>query len=462
MTTSDLQISDREREILRLVATGATNQQIAQQLHISPNTVKVHLRNIFGKIGVASRTEATLYAVRTGLVQVGEAAVPPGAEASAPASEAPQAPPSTGPLEDAPPVTPTPVPAAAPRARLHPWLLGAAVVLLLVLAAIIYLVARPLATPGAPAATTLPGAGGVEIPKPDQRWLELPPMPAGRAGFALAGQVSGSQSALYVIAGTNGGSITGDVQRFDPGSRVWTALSAKPTAVTDVQAAVIGNRVYVPGGRLASGAITNVHEAYDPQRDRWVTLKPLPAPRSGYALAAVDGKLYLFGGWDGTTYRADVWQYNPDTDTWAQRTPMPTARAFAGAVAGEGLVYIFGGENSRGVLATNERYVPAEEGGAPWATRAPLPVPTSHMAAALTSGIAFLLSGGEAPGRLMVYNLALDSWQLGKAPLAALRDLRAQALGSKLYILGGQGAEGISPRAYEYQAMINIVLPLAP
>src|SRR5262245_23041425 len=70
---SDSQISEREREILRLVATGATNQQIAQQLNISANTVKVHLRNIFSKIGAASRTEATLYAVRTGLVKIGMA-----------------------------------------------------------------------------------------------------------------------------------------------------------------------------------------------------------------------------------------------------------------------------------------------------------------------------------------------------------------------------------------------------
>ena len=74
MSNDSSQISEREREILRLVATGATNQQIAHQLNISINTVKVHLRNIFEKIGVASRTEATVFAVRSGLVQISEAA----------------------------------------------------------------------------------------------------------------------------------------------------------------------------------------------------------------------------------------------------------------------------------------------------------------------------------------------------------------------------------------------------
>jgi NarL family two-component system response regulator LiaR len=59
-------LSEREMEVLKLAATGVSNKDIAQQLFLSPRTVQVHLGNIFTKLGVASRTEAVLYALKRG------------------------------------------------------------------------------------------------------------------------------------------------------------------------------------------------------------------------------------------------------------------------------------------------------------------------------------------------------------------------------------------------------------
>ena len=61
-------LTERETEVLRLLAQGQANKQIARSLHIAEKTVKVHVSNILGKLGVQSRTQATLYAIRIGLV----------------------------------------------------------------------------------------------------------------------------------------------------------------------------------------------------------------------------------------------------------------------------------------------------------------------------------------------------------------------------------------------------------
>ncbi len=60
-------LSDREREVLSLVASGLANKQIAQRLGISEKTVKAHLTRVFREIGVFDRTQAALWAQRQGL-----------------------------------------------------------------------------------------------------------------------------------------------------------------------------------------------------------------------------------------------------------------------------------------------------------------------------------------------------------------------------------------------------------
>jgi DNA-binding NarL/FixJ family response regulator len=62
------QLTERELEVLKLAAKGMTNREIASELVISVRTVQVHLSNIFSKIGVGSRTEAVLHALRQGWI----------------------------------------------------------------------------------------------------------------------------------------------------------------------------------------------------------------------------------------------------------------------------------------------------------------------------------------------------------------------------------------------------------
>jgi DNA-binding NarL/FixJ family response regulator len=66
----DAHVSDREIEILMLVAQGQSNREIARQLLISDSTVKAHMLHIFDKLGVADRTAAVTTALRRGIIRL--------------------------------------------------------------------------------------------------------------------------------------------------------------------------------------------------------------------------------------------------------------------------------------------------------------------------------------------------------------------------------------------------------
>jgi two-component system, NarL family, response regulator LiaR len=65
-------LTERETEVLQLLARGKANKQIATSLYVTEKTVKAHVSSILAKLGVSSRTQAALYAVRAGLVSMRE------------------------------------------------------------------------------------------------------------------------------------------------------------------------------------------------------------------------------------------------------------------------------------------------------------------------------------------------------------------------------------------------------
>lgn len=62
-------LTERELDVLKCIGDGMTNQQISEELYIGVKTVKTHVSNILGKLGLADRTQAAVYANRNGLVK---------------------------------------------------------------------------------------------------------------------------------------------------------------------------------------------------------------------------------------------------------------------------------------------------------------------------------------------------------------------------------------------------------
>ena len=455
-------LSDREIEVLKLVATGATNQQIARALVISPNTVKVHLRNIFEKLGVQSRTEATMEAVRRGLVMVPGAA--PAAQMAA-SSETPKV--AEG--SDAAPVPQprAPVIVELPVAARHPVAGWQRIYMLAAFLAVIAMALAPVwwrARSQAPVFTPLSDVGQIQaapVPRSDvARWTAQAALPTGRSRLALV--PDGKK--LYAVGGETALGVTDGLTFYDPQSNGWLPGPRKPTAVSNVAAIFLNDRIYVPGGTTAAGGVTNVLEVYDSKTATWEARAMLPVPITAYGLAALGGKIYLFGGWDGKSARAETYVYDPAKDAWAAASPMPEPRAFMGAGAVLDSIYVVGGYDGKQELASVLRYDPAGEGtvAGPWSPRASMNQPRGGLGATVIGTRLYVVGGGWATPLAYneQYDARIDAWSRIGTPIAGQwRNVGVAALDNKLYAVGGWSG-GYLAANESYQALIRQLLPL--
>lgn len=288
-------------------------------------------------------------------------------------------------------------------------------------------------------------------------------MPTGRSGLAVAAY----EGQIYAIAGETSERLSNAVERYDPSSDTWTVLASRPTVVTDVQAAVVGGIIYVPGGRLASGAITDVLQAYDPRLQRWMKRATLPRPLSAYALTPYEGRIYLFGGWDGEKPVASVYSYDPQNDSWRGLSPMPTPRSHAGATTAAGAVFVLGGYDGSRALAVNEVYFPARDTGedTPWEVRASLPEGRYSMGVASITDIVYVIGGigEESDLPWLEYLAGQDQWQSLDHPFSGSRSgVGVVASGTYLFAMGGRLDSSVSSQNLAYKAVFNILLPPIP
>ncbi len=445
------ELSEREREILALVTTGVTNQQIARALHISPNTVKTHLRNIFAKLGVESRTEATLCAIQQGLVAIeGQDSTAQGEPREALSAEA--------------------VAARfwAAQAKPFGWarLLALAGAVLLAVALLLWPGPRALgAQPGVdPRLVDQLGLGRAEEEEAGpSRWHVGAQMPAPAGRFAQA-ELGGR---IYVISGATTEGLTDAVRVYDVQQDSWEHAASKPTAVANIGAAVLGGRIYVPGGLGVDGAPVDRLEIYEPETDRWLTAAPLPEPLCAYAIAVYGEGFYLLGGWDGQRYVDSVYYYDAQGDAWRLEGRLPTPRGFAAAAEVEGRIYLVGGYDGQAEYRTCESYDPqlAQAGLNPWRTHAPMRLERAGHAMVTVLGQLYVVGGGwETPLTFNErYDVANDVWSTFESPVEGeWRTLGASRIdtgaGTFIYTMGGWSGNYLSA-VRAYQAFYRIYLP---
>ncbi|MCI0396634.1 MAG: LuxR C-terminal-related transcriptional regulator [Chloroflexi bacterium] len=450
-------LSERELAVLECLVHGSTNREIARDLDISHNTVKVHLRNIFTKLGVSSRTEAMTAALQKGIVTMPGVAV----ETVEPSKGLAALRPATEPLLSAglpDTVEPGPVRVVgeARPARATPWRvvsLALFVVLGLVVAA--FAGARLLDGGSSTDATEPAVVGFVDEPIGESRWLTSRPLPRERSNMAVASVGVD----LYQIGGEMAAGVVNLVDTYETNTHEWHSATAKPTAVADAPAAVLFGEIYVPGGRLADGRPTSVVEAFSPVNNAWRPVAPLPVPLSGSVALAYEGALYLFGGWDGQDYLARAYRYEPQTDRWQELTPMEQARAFAAGGVLANQLYVVGGFDGQQELAVCEYFDPAAE---IWSACPAMLLPRAGAGAAvLINRQLYVIGGGlENPAPYgEMYDLQEETWQQVEMPpnlagVSAWYYLGVASVETRIYILGGRQDGTISSANYIYAPFI--------
>lgn len=430
-------LSEREIEIIKLVGQGKSNKEIAQALVISVNTVKVHLNNVFKKIGVSSRTEATIYAIEHKLI-----------DSPLPEPE---------PVQVFVPINVIEEPEQSKFSKFLNrfwWVALLVGIALLVGLGFLFSSSNLFSEP-------VPTANPLLNTINQDRWRVFPSIPTARTSMAITHW----DNEIYTVAGLSEEGTTAVMERFSVSNNTWESLASKLTPVELAGAAVIGGKIYVPGGQLSDGSLTDILEVYDIRTDAWSKKSPLPYALADYGMSTYEGSLYVFGGWDGEGFQDGVLHYNPAMDKWEEMSAMPTGRSGVSVVTIGERMFVIGGKTEDGDCLSIDVYYPNQDiaGGEPWQSQLPLDSEVQFLGAQEVAGSLFLFSLNENQDfQLNYYTPLNNSWYSYIEEAQMLPDEQAQlsSVNGEVYFLGGTDSTGLpSGKVIRYKAVFTIVLP---
>lgn len=475
------QLSDREREVLELVAEGAPTKEIGPRLFISPNTVKVHLRNINKKLGAQSRTEAVRIAIEQGIIQIGGGEEPP-TEAEATntlptTEEEPIKSVNDGPLQDSNGHAPTELAVEMPasqqevtitsagtltqEAEIRPvsvqnrwarvYLIGGLILLLTLIGIIAFLVTD-----------RQPETIETELDPIDT----FEPMPLGEQWFEsrqMDVKVSDSAAVsfgtnLYVIGGkTIDGDPSAQVAIYQPLLKVWNAGPDKPTAVYGAAGVELGGRIYVVGGIDQSEAPTEISEVFSPLDSLWGQIEPLPTATAD-GLTVSDGSfLYYIGGMTAAGATAESYLFDPESNRWRPLPPLPEARtALAGGYL-TGRIYAVGGDDLSG-NPTADCFIFDIDNEA-WDLCASALEPRTNAGAVILQNKLYLLGGETEADFGELFNPESGTWEFLPQPMISAEQTNwsgpaVASVENRIYAFGGVLGESAIDQTFLYRPLI--------
>ncbi len=480
---SVIQLSERELQVLEKIATGASNKQIADDLIISIHTVKVHVRNIYGKLGVQSRTEATVRAVQEGWIVIPETnGGTKEAEIEIVATPEPQLPEKEIEHESVATAELSPVESDkkesepepqffeqvvfspnSPSTTLSRWqqiYLAVVTFLALVVAIAPVLPPQNMAKPNL-SVPIIPKTLPTPPPPAPRNWSFKAPLRSARASLGLVAVAE----KIFAIGGVGiDNQVTRLVEIYDSSSNSWTVGGSKPTAVANVQAVVLADQIYVPGGCDGRGQANDGLEIYDPRHDSWKVGQSLPQPRCGYGLVAFKEKLYLFGGWDGQAFVDTVLVFSIKKDKWTVlNRPMPQAKGYLGTVVLSDTIYIVGGYDGKQELAQTYIFDPKTEN---WLEKSPMKHGRSGLGLVSGANHLYAIGGGRTESLTISeeYDPKTNTWTDFTTPFATpWRDMGLAVVDTTLYAVGGwnDGEQKHMEAVVSYQFVYRLFLPVS-